>query len=167
MNAITHPWTIATQTRREVSPNHMQGVFLATNGSDWIVGRQFDGPTGSTGFSEIGEWWHSRWFTLDNPTENMVAALDAYPDTAMKASVWHRLFAQDAAQSLCRFLAGPARPGLAWPGLACPSYPQAGARSTPATGGPGTATRPCCRSTRPSTNSSGSCFPPVSVRRTT
>lgn len=111
-STVVNGWTIITQTRQEVSPNHFQGVFLATRGAHWVAGRQYDGQKGSTGFNESGEWWHGRHFTLGNPTENMHAALDAYPDLAMKADVWDRIFAQRAAQSLCRFLAGPSRDDL-------------------------------------------------------
>ncbi|MFJ3270943.1 hypothetical protein [Streptomyces sp. NPDC086776] len=112
-STVVNGWTIVTQTRQEVSPNHFQGVFLATGrGGHWVAGRHFDGKKGSTGFSECGEWWHGSHFTLGNPTENMLAALEAYPELAMKAAVWHRLFEQTAAQTLCRFLAGPRRDDL-------------------------------------------------------
>ncbi|MFI7083940.1 hypothetical protein ACIBUR_10070 [Streptomyces anulatus] len=106
MNAVVQGWTIVTQTRQQVSPDHMQGVFLATCGERWMVGRQYDGKKGTTGFSEDGEWWHARYFDGDTGTDNLLAALDAYPDAAMKAAVWDRMFHQDATESVCRFLAG-------------------------------------------------------------
>ncbi|MEV6309930.1 hypothetical protein AB0M10_15195 [Streptomyces sp. NPDC051840] len=109
---VVQGWTIVTQLRKELSPDHMQGVFLATTGPRWIIGRQYDGPSGSSGFIDE-EWWHGRYFTMGSPTENMMAALDAYPEAAMKAGVGDRMTAQDATQSLARFLAGPERPGRA------------------------------------------------------
>jgi hypothetical protein len=111
-DTVVNGWTIVTHTRRQVAENHLQGVFLATSGTAWVAGRQFDGKRGSSGFSEWGEWWYGRHFTGGNATENMMDALKAYPELAMKADVWHRLFEQDAAESLCRFLAGPPRPDL-------------------------------------------------------
>lgn len=105
-------FTIVHHCRRQVAENHYQGVFLAVAGTHWVAGRMYDGARGTDGFSEEGEWWHGRHFTTGDATENMMDALKAYPELAMKADVWHRLFEQDAAESLCRFLAGPPRDDL-------------------------------------------------------